>query len=339
MSPRAQAGAEVERILAMVPWIIDHPDAHKREIAERFGITEEQVDADLSLIMMIGVPPYSPLDLLEVHEDDDGHVEIFMGNWFTRPLQLSPAEGLALLAAGRALLAVPGADASGALGTALAKLGGSLALPDVGVAVEDPEHLAAVRAAVSDHARIEIDYWSANRDAFGSRRIDPEVVFFALGNWYSAAYCHAAQGERMFRVDRIRAVRPTGEHFEAGAAGIATEAIAAGDVFRAGPEDMRVTLLLAPGAAWVAEAYAADAVTERDDGTLEVVLAVSRLAWIERLLLRLGPQVRVLDPPEAREFGAEGARRVLARYAVGGDDGPSGSSGAGSGRGDTDRTN
>ena len=314
MSPRARAGAEIERILAMVPWIIDHPGAHKEDIARQFGITAEQVDADLLLIMMIGVPPYSPLDLLEVQEDDDGCVEIFMGHWFTRPLQLTPDEGLALLAAGRALLAVPGADASGALGTALAKLERALASPDVAVAVDEPEHLAAVRAAADAHERIEIDYWSANRDALGTRRIDPEAVFFAMGHWYAAAFCHAARDERMFRVDRIGAVRATGERFEPGATAEAIGAVAAGEVYRPAPSDPRVTLRLAPGAAWVAEVYGADSVTERADGTLDVVVAVSRPAWLERLLLRLGSQAEVLAPPDARAVPAAAAQRVLSRY-------------------------
>ncbi len=39
----------------------------------------------------------------------------------------------------------------------------------------------------------------------------------------------------------------------------------------------------------MAEAYPTEAVTERADGSLEVVLAVSEPAWLERLLLRLGP--------------------------------------------------
>ena len=36
--------------------------------------------------------------------------------------------------------------------------------------------------------------------------------------------------------------------------------------------------------------------------------------WLERLLLRLGPDAEVLDPPAWRALGAEVARRVLRRY-------------------------
>jgi len=57
MSPRALAGPEIQRILALVPWIVAHPDSPKHEIAARFGITVDQLDDDLALVLMIGVPP------------------------------------------------------------------------------------------------------------------------------------------------------------------------------------------------------------------------------------------------------------------------------------------
>jgi proteasome accessory factor C len=309
LSPRALAGPEIQRILALVPWIVAHPGSPKHEIAQRFGISDEQLDDDLALVLMIGVPPYSPGDYLDVEDDEDGNVTIRLAEYFRRPLRLTPAEGLALLAAGRALLAVPGSDPDGPLATALAKLEDALELPGLVVDVGEPEQLAAMRDAVAGHRRVEIEYWSAGRDDQTTRRIDPEVVFFATGEWYVGAYCHRARDERMFRVDRIRSVEPTGETFEPGATGFET-----GDVYSPRADDTRVTLELAPAAAWVAEAYPTEAVTERADGSLEIVLAVSERAWLERLLLRLGPDARAVAPVEIEALAADAARRILRRY-------------------------
>jgi proteasome accessory factor C len=317
MSPRAVAGPEIQRILALVPWIVAHPGAPKEEIAQRFGISVAQLEDDLALVLMIGVPPYSPGDYLDVDEDDGGGVTIRLADYFRRPLRLTPAEGLALLAAGRALLAVPGSDPKGPLATALGKLERALELPGLVVDVGEPDQFGAIRGAAARHERIEVDYWSAGRDDLTTRRIDPEVVFFATGEWYVGAYCHQARDERMFRVDRIRAVRPTGETFEPGATGFES-----GDVFRPRPSDPRVTLHLAPEAAWVAEAYPAESVTERADGSLEVVLAVSEPSWLEQLLLRLGPEAQVVAPTALRDVGPEAAQRILGRYQ---DNGRSGS--------------
>jgi proteasome accessory factor C len=308
MSPRAVAGIEIQRILALVPWIVAHPGATKVEIAQRFGITVGQLDDDLELVLMIGVPPYSPGDYLDV-SDDGEHVTILLAEHFRRPLRLTPAEGLALLAAGRALLAVPGSDPAGPLATALTKLERALDLPDLVVDVAAPSFLDAVRDAASRNERVEIDYWSAGRDEVTTRRIDPEVVFFALGAWYVGAYCHRATDERMFRVDRIRALRATGERFEPGVTGFEP-----GAVYNPAPDAPRVTLRLRPTAAWVAEAYPTVSVTERADGGLDVELTVSEPAWLERLLLQLGPDAEVLEPPEWRRAAAASAERALDRY-------------------------
>ena len=37
-------------------------------------------------------------------------------------------------------------------------------------------------------------------------------------------------------------------------------------------------------------------------------------AWLERLLLRLGPDTEVVEPVEDRALAPEAARRILARY-------------------------
>jgi proteasome accessory factor C len=309
VSPRPVAEHEVQRILALVPWVVAHPGTTKAEIAQRFGISEQQLDDDLALVLMIGVPPYSPGDYLDVEEDDDGRVTIRLADYFRRPLRLTPNEGLALLAAGRALLAVPGSDPAGPLATALDKLEAALDLPELVVEVGEPPFLGDVRDAAAHHERLDIDYWSAGRDELTQREIDPTTVFFATGAWYVSAYCHRVEDERMFRVDRIRGLRATGEHFEPPA-----DTAEPARTFNPSPDAPKVTLRLRPSAAWVPESFPTEGVRERADGTLDVDLVVSEDAWLERLLLRLGPDATVVAPKERKATAAATAARVLARY-------------------------
>ena len=67
-------------------------------------------------------------------------------------------------------------------------------------------------------------------------------------------------------------------------------------------------------ARWVVEAYPTLDVDERADGGLVVTLAVSGTAWLERLLLRLGSEAEVIDPPELVDTGRQAAERILAAY-------------------------
>jgi predicted DNA-binding transcriptional regulator YafY len=311
VSPRPLAGSRLRRVLALVPWIAEHPGAALADIADRFGVSAVELEHDLELLPLCGLPPYTPDRLIEV-EIVDGHVWIRFAEYFDRPLRLSSEEGLALLAAGRALLAVPGSDDHGALATALEKLAGALGATE-GLAVEvgEPVHLDALRQAADAHERVEIDYYSFGRDATTTREIDLRSVFHAFGHWYAAAYCRQAEDERLFRVDRIRRVRPTGDHFDPPAR---DEAHFGDTVYHPRSDDPRVTLELDPEATWVVESYPSEEAEERRDGSWRVVLAVSERAWLERLLLDLGPAARVLAPPELRSVGAEAANRLMARY-------------------------
>jgi proteasome accessory factor C len=257
--------------------------------------------------------------LIDVWVTDDGAVDIRLAEYFERPLRLTPAEGVALVASARALLAVPGAG-DGPLASAVEKLERVLgAVGLLQVDVGGAAHLDAIRTAIDEHEQIEIDYFSYSRDEMTTRSVDPERVFHALGAWYLSAYCHSAEGDRLFRVDRVRGVRPTGHGFAprvgTGTADDRPSAEELGSlVYHPAPDDMRVTLRLAPEAEWVVETLPTETRRVERSGHVVVVLQVSGTAFLERLLLRLGPNVQVLDPPEAEAQRSLAAVRVLERY-------------------------
>jgi proteasome accessory factor C len=304
---RPEAEIQLQRVLAMVPWLATHRHVPKDEVAARFRISREELERDLALVMMVGVPPYSPGDYINVEYDGDT-VDLWLAPYFTRPLRLTAAEGLALLAGGRMLLQVEGSDPDGPLATALDQLEAALGAREVTVELAIPPTLDAVRSAAERGETLEVDYWSAGRDELTTRRIDPGPVFFAVGEWYTDAYCHLREESRMFRIDRIRAVRPTGERFAP------STAPGPRAVYSPRPDDPRVTLDLPPGASWVAESYPAESVEDLPGGGQRVVLAVSEPGWLERVLLRVGAQAHVVEPPDRRGLAAATARRVLERY-------------------------
>jgi proteasome accessory factor C len=173
------------------------------------------------------------------------------------------------------------------------------------------ENLAALRAATKHRRRVEIDYYSYGRDERTTRRVDPYRVVADQGRWYLSGWCHRAEGERLFRVDRIRAIRPTDEHFD-------PPPIPPEQSYGFDPEGAMVRLRLTPAVRWVVDQYPTVSVEDEPDGTTTATLAVSARPWLERLLLRLGPEAVVVDLEGTEETGPEirdaAARRVLARY-------------------------
>lgn len=311
---RATAGDRLARLLALVPWVVEHPGVALAEVSERFGITPDELVADFETLSMVGVYPYTP-DMLVEATVEDGEVWVRYADWFERPLQLTPGEALALVVAGRSLLAAPGADPEGALARGLAKIEEALRLRgvaavDVDLGDDAPGLVPELRRAVDAHRQVELDHWSVREDAVVTRTVDPYAVAAEGGQWYLRAFDHLRGEERVYRLDRIRAVRPTEVGFTPPARPVDVRAYEPQD------DDPRVRLLLAPEARWVAEAHPHEAVEVQEDGTLDVVLPVSSTRWLAGLLLRLGPLATVLDGGglDVERERAAVAERVLARY-------------------------
>ena len=85
-------------------------------------------------------------------------------------------------------------------------------------------------------------------------------------------------------------------------------------LFRPSPEDTVVTLELDPGARWVVDYYPVEDVQELASGQLLVRLRAADDRWLRTLVLRLGGEARVLDPPELADAVRERAEAALEAY-------------------------
>ena len=314
-SPRVSE--RLGRLLSIVPYLVQHPGTRVDEASRLFGVSQEELLADLDLLFVSGLPPYGPGDLIDV-DIQDGRIWIAMADYFSRPLRLTRSEALAIYVRGIALAGVPGLEEAPALSSALAKLAHGLGpdalgeLParvDAGGGGRTVEMLGLLRQAAAERERLRLEYYSASSAETSEREVDPEEVFFAIGNWYVAAWDHRSDTERLFRADRIRSAVQVGQRFSPrGLAG------AGRPLYTPGRDDVAVTLRLQPQARWVAEYYEVVRQTELEDGRLEIELPASRLEWLERLLLRLGTDADAVDPPELKDRVRDLAGRTRKRY-------------------------
>jgi proteasome accessory factor C len=315
-APLDTAG-RLRQLLAILAWLSQVGEAPIDEVADRFGLTPEALVAELELAACCGLPPYTPDQLMEIVVTDTT-VATRLGSALGRPRRLSPREGFALAASARALLAVPGSDPDGALSRALAKLDRALGGERLVVELDTPPMLPVVQEAAAAGGTLAITYYSASTDRQTEREIAPDRVFASEGHWYVDAHCGLAGDQRRFRIDRISQARvvEAPARRPSGAAPDRAAPPAGFETFVPGPDTRTVRLSVDRSLAWMLETVPTAEAPEIDGGRLVVDVVVGGDAWLERLLLRLGPGATVVDPVEDAGLAAEAAARILRRYGV-----------------------
>ena len=316
--PAAGAANRLARLLALLPYLVAHPGVAVSEVAVVFDISEDQLRGDLDLLFMCGLPGYAPGDLIDVSYEGD-RITVSNADEFARPLKLSPDEALALVVAARSLAAVPGLSEADALTRAIAKLEEALG-PDMQSAADrvtvvldaEGELLQRLRTALAQRRRVHLRYHSAGRGDVTERDVDPMRVLSVNGRWYLEGWCRRVEDVRLFRLDRVLSAEVLSI-----AAEVPTQAqprdLSEG-LFQPQPDDLAVVLELGPGAHWISEYYPCEDVSELADGSQRVTLRARDLHWVRRLLLQVGPSVRVLEPASVRDGVHDLAAAALAAY-------------------------
>ena len=292
----------------MAAYLAEHGRADFDELADRFNLPPRRIASELELATMCEIPPFVGSPLFDLYIDDTGVSAHDIPDFLRRPPRLTRAEGFAVLAAGEAMLAID--EPNTALRSSLAKLGDAMGQnPDaISIDVERPPEADLLQAAIGNRRRLEVTYYSAWRDELTQRCLDPITVHLTDGNWYLEAFDHQSSEVRKFRLDRIESITENGETFEH------HEAPDELTSFTSGVDARRVRLHLPARARWVTETYPVTDRVDHPDGSFEVGFDVVGTTWLERLLIRVGPDARVLEPADLTELGPQAAERLLDLY-------------------------
>jgi len=309
----------LQRLLALVPYVVSRKAVGMAETAAAFGISERQLVDDLNMLWCVELrspDPYCPIDL----SYEGGEIVISEAESIDRPLRLGVDEASALLVALRMLAELPGMGDRSALRRTIAKLeaaAGAAAMPSASVAVQVDDGagsavLAEVTAALTGSRRLHMSYYVPGRDEATERDVDPMRLVMVDGRRYLEGWCRSAGAVRLFRLDRILAIEVLDV-----AAQVPPQAEPVDvdqGLFRPSPADARVVLELATSGRWVAEYFPCDEVTELGDGRLRVSLRTPDTQMVRRLALRLGEGGRVVSPAGLAAEVGQDARAALAQY-------------------------
>ena len=323
MSALVTSTERLQRLLALVPYVVSRKSVGLAETAAAFGVSERELVDDLNLLWCVELrapDPYCPIDL----SYEGGEIVVSQAESMGRPLRLAVDEASALLVALRMLAELPGRQDRTAMSRLIAKLeaaAGEAASASAQVAVQvdlqgdGTDILAAqIRAAIAAGRRLHLRYYVPGRDEATERDVDPMRLHIVEGRPYLEAWCLRAEGMRLFRLDRVLSLEvldvPAAPPDEAQPVAVDQ------GLFRPSPGDVLVEFELAAAGRWVAEYYPCESEADLEDGRLRVVLRTPDTGWVRRLALRLGEDGRVISPPSLVAGIREAATAALANYVV-----------------------
>jgi proteasome accessory factor B len=320
-APDAQEGRRerLRRLLLIVPAARRRPGVRLPDLARELGLDAEELREDIDLLGLVGRPPFSPDDLIDISVDERDRVFVALDQSFSRPPQLTAVEALALAAA-----AQEAAPADPAVTSAIAKLRENLtprardlyARLARRVAVETPAPrgsgavLAGLRAAAERHRELSLEYDKDGRGAAGERIFHPQGVIDHGGVWYAIGHDAGRGAERTFRVDRILSVRETGSVFPdpgpLDPARFQRERL----FFPSGREEAVILRFSAAAASWALQRHGARA-RPLADGRVDVSVESAGPGYAVQLALSLAGEAEIAAPAHAREALRDEVARAL----------------------------
>lgn len=180
-----------------------------------------------------------------------------------------------------------------------------------------PAHFETIGTALLRRHRLRLTYHARGNDSVSEREVSPQRLVHYRGNWYLDAWCHLRDGLRSFALDAVRQAQVLERAAQDCEDAVVDTALARGyGIFGGAPVAWAVLRFSPERSRWVAhEIWHPEQKSSREaDGStlLEVPYADHRELLMD--ILKHGPEVEVLAPPDLRERVAAAHARALARY-------------------------
>ena len=190
-----------------------------QELVERFNIPYEQLDDHLQLLNLVNFgggcyAVYASLDGDDVRVDK----ELF-GDAFRRPPRLTPLEARAIRLALEFVGPMIAAEAQTPLERVRKKLEdtfGEFAMPEATepeAGTEEEQLIRTLSQAIREQRLVEIEYIAVGEET-SIRVVEPHALERELPWWYVHSWDRTREGQRSFRLDRMRRAELLDETFE-----------------------------------------------------------------------------------------------------------------------------
>lgn len=292
------------RTMDLVPYILENPGESISSLASKFSVSEDQIEKDLQLIFMCGLPGYTPYELIDI-VFEDGIVSVIDPQVLDKPRRFNKTELIVIALGLQILMDLNKSDPSkllklNSLSDKITKLGSSN-LVSFKASDTNSVFLEQITDAIAQKKHLIIQYNSLTRDKKTSRKLDPQSIYLLNGNLYLSAFDLDVKADRVFKIDLI-------EDCEIVDSNVHDNAPSQTQFF-----DIVLDVKKSHRNFIERNSSVISAMQEFKD-RIEVHIQISNLEWLKRSILSNAPGISIKSPiPLANEL-LESAASVLALY-------------------------
>jgi proteasome accessory factor C len=183
------------------------------ELVERFNIPPDQLEEHLSLLNLVNFGGGCYAVYAELDDDTVKVEKELFGDTFRAPPRLTPLEARAIRLALEFVGPMIAADARTPLDRVRAKLEetfGEFELqqtPEPHVRRAEEDLVATLSRGIRERRLVELDYLKEGEEEVSTHLVEPYALERRLPYWYVHTWDRTRDGERSFRLDRMRSAR------------------------------------------------------------------------------------------------------------------------------------
>jgi predicted DNA-binding transcriptional regulator YafY len=288
----------------LIPYVLENPGVSIAELSARFSVTQAQIESDLQLVFMCGLPGYTPYELIDV-AFEDGVVSIIDPQVLDKPRKFSSNE-IVVIALGLKILIDINQTNSTALtklkqlSDKIAKLGSIKSILMAGDVSAIP-FFEIISKAISEQRVLDLQYHSLTKDEITQRKVLPEKMYFLNGSLYLSAIDTDIDSDRVFKVDLIKECK-------------IGERVAGKKVLESSFETTVILDVQKQSRNFIERNSSIITAMQQNGDTTRVHLQVSNLEWIKLSVLSNAPGITVVSPEPLANAVKQSARDLLALY-------------------------
>ncbi len=295
---------QINRLFEMVYILLNKKNVTAKELAEHFEVSIRTVYRDIETLTFAGIPVYSS-------RGKNGGIRLLESYVLNKTL-ISQDEQNEILYALQSLKAASYPEVEEILEKMSLIFNKSsdnwIEIDFSRYGTEDSTLFENIKKAILNKKTVNFTYHNTKGEK-SRRTADPLKIWFKEKAWYLFAYCHEKKSIRQFKINRIKGLTLTEEHFDK-----SMEDFEINDEKEAVKRVKVIAEIDKSQAYRVYDEFSEENINKMKDGNFEVIMENPENEWVYGYLLSFGEYLKVKEPERIKKILSDKIEKMRENY-------------------------